>query len=186
MPRCFVLMPFAARFREVYDYGIEPAATAAGFTCDRVDKAFAPGAIIDRHLINPWGMSAGPTSPLWISDNGTGITTLYDGNGNPFPPSPSAPLVVTIVTPPSAGSGAVSAPTGQAFNTFDNTSSDFVITKNGKLGPAFFLFATEDGTISGWNPNVDPTHSVIAVDRSSAVDTAGDVGAVYKSLTQKN
>jgi len=46
MPRCFVLMPFAARFKEVYDYGIEPAATAAGFTCDRVDKAFAPRAII--------------------------------------------------------------------------------------------------------------------------------------------
>jgi uncharacterized protein (TIGR03118 family) len=129
------------------------------------------------------GMSAGTSSPLWISDNGTGLTTLYDGSGHPFPPGPNGPLVVTIATPPSAGSGAVSAPTGQVFNTFDNTTSDFVITKNGKSGPAFFLFATEDGTISGWNPNVDPTHSVIAVDRSNAVDTTGDLGAVYKSLT---
>jgi uncharacterized protein (TIGR03118 family) len=138
--------------------------------------------ITDPHLVNPWGMSAGPSSPLWVSDNGTGATTLYDGNGHPFPPGPN-PLVVTIATPPSAGPGAVSAPTGQAFSTFDNTTSDFVITKNGKSGPAFFLFATEDGTISGWNPNVDPTHSVIAVDRSNAVGTAGDVGAVYKGLT---
>ena len=139
--------------------------------------------ITDPHLINPWGMSAGPGSPLWVSDNGTGVTTLYDGNGNPFPPGPAGPLVVTIAAPPSAPSGTVSAPTGQAFNTFDNTSTDFTITKNGKSGPAFFLFATEDGTISGWNPNVDPTHSVIAVDRSNAVDTVGDVGAVYKGLT---
>jgi uncharacterized protein (TIGR03118 family) len=182
--------------------GVRLGRNVAGFTLDALgrpapagntDRGYVqhnlvsdiPGLapITDPHLVNPWGMSAGPTSPLWISDNGTGITTLYDGNGNPFPPSPSAPLVVTIAPPLLAASGAVSAPTGQAFNTFDNTSSDFVITKNGKSGPAFFLFATEDGTISGWNPNVDPTHSVIAVDRSNAVDTAGDVGAVYKSLT---
>jgi uncharacterized protein (TIGR03118 family) len=128
-------------------------------------------------------MSAGPGSPLWVSDNGTGITTLYDGGAHPFPPGATGPLVVTIATPPSAGPGAVGAPTGQAFNTFDNTTSDFMITKNGKSGPAFFIFATEDGTISGWNPNVDPMHSVIAVDRSTAVDTTGDVGAVYKGLT---
>jgi uncharacterized protein (TIGR03118 family) len=139
--------------------------------------------ITDPHLVNPWGMSDGPGSPLWVSDNGTGASTLYDGKGNPFPSAPPGPLVVTIAAPPSAGPGAVSAPTGQAFNTFDNTTPDFMITKNGKSGPAFFLFATEDGTISGWNPNVDPTHSVLAVDRSSAVDTAGDVGAVYKGLT---
>ena len=160
---------------------------------DNADRGYAqhnlvsdiPGLapITDPHLVNPWGMSAGPSSPLWISDNGTGLTTLYDGSGHPFPSGPNGPLVVTIATPPSAGSGAVSAPTGQVFNTFDNTTSDFVITKNGKSGPAFFRFATEDGTISGWNPNVDPTHSVIAVDRSNAVDTTGDLGAVYKSLT---
>jgi uncharacterized protein (TIGR03118 family) len=57
-----------------------------------------------------------------------------------------------------------------------------VISKNGSSGPAFFLFATEDGTIAGWNPNVDPAHAVIAVDRSTATDTAGDVGALYKGL----
>src|SRR4029077_13997703 len=77
-------------------------------------------------------------------------------------------------------------PTGQAFNTFDPASSDFVLSEHGKSGPAFFLFATEDGTIAGWNPNVDRAHAVIAVDRSTATDSAGDVGANYKGLALVN
>jgi uncharacterized protein (TIGR03118 family) len=130
----------------------------------------------DPNLKNPWGTSVGPGSPIWVSDNHAGVTTLYDGTGN------AQPRVVAIPAPPSAGNGAVGAPTGQAFNTFDPSSSDFVISKNGVSGPAFFLFATEDGTIAGWNPNVDNTHAVIAVDRSTATDSAGDVGANYKGL----
>ena len=131
----------------------------------------------DPNLRNPWGTSVGPGSPIWVSDNGAGVTTLYDGAGN------ARPLVVTIPAAPSGGAAAVGTPTGQAFNTFDPSSSDFVISKGGGSGPAFFLFATEDGTIAGWNPNVDPTHAVTAVDRSTATDSAGDVGAVYKGLT---
>ena len=130
----------------------------------------------DANLKNPWGTSVGPGSPIWVSDNHAGVTTLYDAAGNP------QPLVVGIPAPPSAGQGAVGAPTGQAFNTFDPASPDFVISKNGSSGPTFFLFATEDGTIAGWNPNVDPAHAVIAVDRSTATDSAGDVGALYKGL----
>jgi uncharacterized protein (TIGR03118 family) len=130
----------------------------------------------DPNLKNPWGTSVGPGSPIWVSDNHAGITTLYDGTGNP------QPRVVTIPAPPSAGPGAVGAPTGQAFNTFDPASPDFVISKAGVSGPAFFLFATEDGTIAGWNPSVDDAHAVIAVDRSTATDPAGDIGANYKGL----
>ena len=130
----------------------------------------------DPNLKNPWGTSVGPGSPIWVSDNHAGVTTLYDGAGNP------QPLVVSIPAAPSAGQAAVGSPTGQAFSTFDPTSTDFVISKNGKSGPAFFLFATEDGTIAGWNPNVDRAHAVIAVDRSTATDNAGDVGALYKGL----
>jgi uncharacterized protein (TIGR03118 family) len=130
----------------------------------------------DPNLKNPWGTSVGPNTPIWASDNHAGVTTLYDGAGNP------QPRVVAIPAPPSAGAGAVGAPTGQAFNTLDNTSANFVISKNGVSGPAFFLFATEDGTIAGWNPNVDPTHAVIAVDHSTEADAAGDVGANYKGL----
>src|SRR5256886_13641687 len=130
----------------------------------------------DANLKNPWGTSVGPGSPIWVSDNHAGVTTLYDGAGNP------QPRVVGIPAPPSAPPGAVGAPTGQAFNTFHPASPDFVITKDGRSGPAFFLFATEDGTIAGWNPTVDLTHAVIAVDRSTATDSAGDVGALYKGL----
>ena len=130
----------------------------------------------DPNLRNPWGTSVGPGSPIWVSDNAAGVTTLYDGAGN------ARPLVVTIPAAPSTGAAAVGTPTGQAFNTFDPGSSDFVISKAGASGPGFFLFATEDGTIAGWNPNVDPTHAVIAVDRSTATDSAGDVGAAYKGL----
>jgi uncharacterized protein (TIGR03118 family) len=131
----------------------------------------------DPNLKNPWGTAVGPGTPIWVSDNHAGVTTLYDGAGNP------QPRVVAIPAPPSAGPGAVGAPTGQAFNTFDPNSTDFVVSKNGVSGPAFFLFATEDGTIAGWNPTVDATHAVIAVDRSTATDGAGDVGANYKGLT---
>src|ERR1700745_3680725 len=130
----------------------------------------------DPNLKNPWGTSVGPGSPIWVSDNHAGVTTLYDGAGNP------QPRVVAIPAPTSAGAGAIGAPTGQAFNTFDPASTDFVISKDGVSGPAFFLFATEDGTIAGWNPSVDNTHAVIAVDHSTATDPAGDVGANYKGL----
>jgi len=130
----------------------------------------------DPNLKNPWATSVGPGTPIWVSDNHAGVTTLYDGAGNP------QPRVVAIPAPPSAGAGAVGAPTGQAFNTFDPASPDFVISKDGVSGPAFFLFATEDGTIAGWNPNVDNTHAVIAVDNSTATDITGDVGANYKGL----
>jgi uncharacterized protein (TIGR03118 family) len=134
----------------------------------------------DPNLKNPWGTSVGPGSPIWVSDNHAGAATLYDGAGNP------QALKVDIPAPPSAGEGAVGAPTGQAFNTFDPASPDFVVTKNGSSGPAFFLFATEDGTIAGWNPSVDRAHAVIAVDRSTATDSAGDVGANYKGLALVN
>ena len=130
----------------------------------------------DPNLKNPWGTSVGPGTPIWVSDNHAGLTTLYDSAGNP------QPLQVAIPAPPSAGPGAVGAPDGQAFNTLDPNSTEFVVSKNEKSGPAFFLFATEDGTIAGWNPNVDKANAVIAVDRSTATDSAGDVGANYKGL----
>ena len=137
----------------------------------------------DPNLKNPWGTSVGPGSPIWVSDNNAGVTTLYDGAGNPQPGPGKDQLVVHIPAPASAGKDAVGAPTGTVFNTFDPAASDFVITEKGVSGPSFFLFATEDGTIVGWNRNVDKTHAVIAVDRSTVTDPAGDVGAVYKGLT---
>jgi uncharacterized protein (TIGR03118 family) len=156
--------------------GAEGIATKSYDQTNLVSDIPGLAAHTDPNLKNPWGTSVGPGTPIWVSDNHAGAATLYDGAGNP------QPRVVAIPAPASAGAGTVGAPTGQAFNTFDRASTDFVISKNGVSGPAFFLFATEDGTIAGWNPNVDNANAVIAVDRSTATDSAGDVGANYKGL----
>ncbi len=127
----------------------------------------------DGNLVNPWGVSFSPTSPFWVSDNAKGVATLYDGNGV------AQPLVVTIATPNGQMPG--TAPTGQVFNT---DSDDFDISaKGGTPQSSVFLFATEDGTISGWNPKVDPTHSALLADNSSnPAEGADGNGAVYKGL----
>jgi uncharacterized protein (TIGR03118 family) len=133
----------------------------------------------DPNLRNSWGTSTGPGLPIWVSDNATGVATLYDGQGNPQPGPGVHQLVVTIPAAPSGGPGAAGTPDGTVFNP---TPDGFAVSKNGVSAPARFLFATEDGTIAGWNPAVDPTHAVIAVDRSTVTDQAGDHGAVYKGL----
>jgi uncharacterized protein (TIGR03118 family) len=137
--------------------------------CDRFDfvqtnlVSDIPGeaAITDPSLVNPWGITASPTSPFWISDNGTGVSTLYTGTGAKIP------LTVTIPTPPSDTSPA--APTGTVFNG----TTDFNVAAN---SPAHFIFDTEDGTISGWNGGAS---AVLEVNNSSS-------GAVYKGLAIGN
>ena len=124
----------------------------------------------DSHLVNPWGLSSGPTTPFWASDNGAGVSTLYDGTGQPFPAA--APLVVRIPPPPGSPEGTNSTPTGTVFNS----TTDFVITKGGSTGPSRFLFATEDGTIAAWKIDSDPNNAIITIDKSAS-------GAVYKGLT---
>ena len=133
----------------------------------------------DPNLRNSWGTSTGPGLPIWVSDNATGAATLYDGQGNPQPGPGNQQLVVSIPAPPSAGPGAAGAPDGTVFNP---TPDGFAVSQNGVSAPARFLFATEDGTIAGWNPAVDPARAVIAVDRSTVTDRAGDHGAEYKGL----
>jgi uncharacterized protein (TIGR03118 family) len=97
----------------------------------------------DPNLVNAWGISRSSTSPFWVSDNGTGRTTLYNGAGTPFPVPPANRLVVTIPTGDPNASPA-GTPTGQIFNG----TAGFQL-KNGK--PAVFLFVTEDGTLQAWN-----------------------------------
>jgi uncharacterized protein (TIGR03118 family) len=111
--------------------------------------------LTDPDLVNAWGISFSPMSPFWISDNGTGRTTLYSVPSS-GPPVKQA-LVVTI---PGAG-GATSAPTGQVFNG------------GPAFGGALFLFDSEDGEISSWNGS-NGTTAVVQRDFGSA--------AVYKGL----
>jgi uncharacterized protein (TIGR03118 family) len=104
----------------------------------------------DPDLVNAWGLSRSSGSPWWVSDNGTGLSTLYDGSGT------KQGLTVTIPTgdPTASPTG---TPTGTVYN---GSSIDFLLAP-GK--PAVFLFVTEDGTISGWNPGVSATTAVIKV-----------------------
>jgi uncharacterized protein (TIGR03118 family) len=128
-----------------------------------VSDGATPAALVDPNLVNPWGISNLPGGPFWVSDNGMGLATLYDGAGT------KSGLEVSI---PGAGGGDA-APTGQV----SNAGSGFVVTKGGKSEAAKFIFAGEDGGITGWNPKVDPTNAVMAVDHSKD-------GAVFKGLAK--
>jgi uncharacterized protein (TIGR03118 family) len=130
--------------------------------------------LTDPSLKNPWGLSSSSGSPIWVSDNNAAVTTLYNGAGQPV-----FPLGEPFVTIPAPDGGPGGTPTGTVFNG----TTAFAVSQGGKSAPALFLFATEDGTISGWNPGVNKASAVLAVDNSTATDSAGDVGAVYKGLT---
>jgi uncharacterized protein (TIGR03118 family) len=135
-----------------------------------VSDGFVPATTMDPNLINPWGLTLSATSPFWVSDNGTGVTTIYTGAGAKV--NVGGLEAITIAAPPEQTSPA--SPTGDVFNI---AGSGFNITSNGQTGSSVFIFATEDGTISGWNPKVNPASSVLAVDNSQ-----GGAGAVYKGL----
>jgi len=88
----------------------------------------------DANLVNPWGIALNPNAFVWVADNGTGVSTLYDGYAD------IDPLVVTIPTIDGPGTG---VPTGITFNG----TTDFAIAGT----PSHFLFATEDGVIAAWS-----------------------------------
>lgn len=163
-PRRGVLAPAVSLLIAVVPSTAEPAPPAGYQQTNLVSDVPGLAMVTDPNLVNAWGMSLGPNTFIWVSDNGTGVATLYDGSGTP------QSLVVTIPAP-TGGSGA-SAPTGQVFND----GPGFQISGNSAL----FIFVTEDGTISGWNPMLaDKTHAVLEVDRSG-------IGAVYKGVALNN
>ncbi len=146
-------------------------------------------AVVDPKLVNPWGVAESSGSPFWVADNNGGVSTIYRVPGANNTPVSINPLVVSIPSPLDP-LGADGTPTGSVFNQ-DLAGQGFKISDNTHTAPAIFLFATEDGTIVGWNPGVDPSgkfdgpngssiHGIIAVD-NSANPTAAD-GAVYKGL----
>src|SRR4051812_28219058 len=100
----------------------------------------------------------GGKGTVWMANERTGTSTLYDTSKAQ---TTTVPLVVNIPH---------GAPTGIVFNS----GTGFKVSQNGKQGPSSFLFATVDGTISGWNPSVDVTHSIIG---------ATNPGALYLGLT---
>src|SRR5580704_2334460 len=101
---------------------------------------------VDPLVVNAWGLAFATGSPFWVNDNGTGFSTLYDANGT------KVPLNVSI---PTAGGKGPGQPTGIVANG----STGFKV----KGSPAIFIFATLDGTISGWNPAVNPNTAIVEV-----------------------
>jgi uncharacterized protein (TIGR03118 family) len=115
--------------------------------------------VTDTNLVDAWGLSQGPgTDPVWVSDNGTGLSTVYAQKTGQ-----NVGLVVTI--PNGNPTGTVYVPLGTGFQ----------ISENGKSGDATFLFDSEAGVITGWNSSVDPSNAVIAYNGTSE-------GSVYKGL----
>ena len=131
-----------------------------------------PNGRTDTQLLNPWGLVASPTSPWWIADNNSGLSTLYNGQGV------KQGLVVNI---PSSTSATGGTPTGVVFTG----TSGFSFQADGKTAGAVFTFVTEDGTILAWgtgiNPQDLPGDAFIVVDNSNNPTAAN--GAVYKGAT---
>jgi len=116
------------------------------------------GAVtVDPALKNAWGLARSATSPWWVNSEGTGTSRLYNGQGQVIAALP----FVTIPTPTGTGT---SRPTGIIFNG----SQDFDLVAGKAATAAAFIFATEDGTIAGWNPGVKPTTAVIKVNESAS------------------
>ena len=136
-----------------------------------VSDGSVPADVTDPNLVNAWGVAFNPQAFVWIADNGTGKSTLYDGNGN------RNPLVVTIPPGPGATNG---SPTGIVFSA----GADFIVTGTtatgaAAMGPARFIFVTESGQISGWAPNVNTARTFVAVDNSAG---GGSSRAIYKGV----
>jgi uncharacterized protein (TIGR03118 family) len=117
--------------------------------------------------LDGWGMDTTPKGFV-VADAPLGVATFYDASGTVLP------LVVTVPAAPRQPPGSVGHPRGVVYNP----TSEFVISEDGRSAPALVLFGSKDGTISGWNPAVDPDHAIIVVDNSRA----GAPGAKYSGL----
>jgi len=147
------------------DAGKSPAAQSTYTQINLVSDQAGKAQVTDPNLVNPWGMSFSATSPLWVSNNGTGLTTLYAGGIHGGTQTVNS-LVVTLPG---------GAPTGQVFNP----TTEFVVHgSDGTSDFARFLFVGESGHLTGWSPNV-PGGTPPSTEAQNAVVTPG---AVYKGL----
>jgi uncharacterized protein (TIGR03118 family) len=118
----------------------------------------------DPLLKNAWGLAYAPGGAFWVSDEASGWSTLYNGMG--------VPQSLQVIIPPATGSGP-GTPTGIVYNG----SQEFKID----TWTSLFLFATLDGTISGWS-SFSPTAALIGATNPGAVYT----GLAITSKTSGN
>lgn len=140
---------------------VTPTIASAFATRSLVADAGTGAEHVDPKLVNAWGIAFNPTGFVWVANNGSSTSTLYDGNG--------VPQTLVVAIPP--GSAGPSSPTGIVFNS----GATFQVSQNGVSGGSAFIFASENGTLSGWSPTVNRTNAILAVD-------TGASGAVYKGL----
>jgi uncharacterized protein (TIGR03118 family) len=157
---------------------VAPAASASGRShgpqnefrqTNLVSDISGAAQLTDPNLKNAWGLAMGPTTPLWVADNGTSVSTLYTispggGMAQPFP--------LTVTLPPMD-----SSPTGQVFNP----TSGFVVSSKAGSGPALFIFSSEGGQVIAWSPKADPVMNGAS---TATVEYNSPVGAVFKGLAE--
>jgi uncharacterized protein (TIGR03118 family) len=135
------------------------AAAGLSFTItNRVSDQPGVAPVTDAKLINPWGLSSSPTGPLWVANQGSSTSTLYAATN-----FAKVPLVVDV-------------PGGPTGTTFVGIPGAFNITNGTVTRPTAFAFASLNGQITAWQPQVDATHALVQVDESAA-------GAVFTGLT---
>ena len=117
-------------------------------------QGFPAARTVDPNLINPWGISLTEGGPFWVSNQGTNTSTLYTGEGEPFPSG--NPLVVSIPQ-----GGPPTGPTGQLFG-----GGSGLQLPSGNDG--LFFFASLDGSISGWNFDSGTTAEVVVQPASAS------------------
>jgi uncharacterized protein (TIGR03118 family) len=136
----------------------------------------------DPHLVNAWGIATPPNGPLWVSNNngtnvpgGLNVSTVYTGgvSGSPV----TGPVLDVTIPGGRASTDDGSSPTGQVFNP----TQDFTVTSSAGSGPAAFIFDSESGQISAWNPMADP---IGAGGQSTAQLEFSSPTAVYKGLAE--
>jgi len=167
---------------------VSPCLTFAQYSrTDLVTNSGVGGTVNDPHLVNAWGLVSTGTSPFWVSDNATGLSTLYSISNTSGVVATPAGLVVSI---PSA-SGGPGSPTGIVAPETPKGVTAFVISGVNPVSGvqasanSIFIFATFDGTISGWNPAVGGITATGASTATIAVPGAG-AGAVYTGLAIAN
>ena len=161
--RPFASGPNSARGRKRW----KTAALLSGYQQTNL-VGYKPGiAHFTDSNLNGWGMASMPDGPFVVANTfTTGLATFYSRSGHVLPQTITIPGSASPVLDQALGIGPGGHPTGVVYNPTNN----FVISANGKSAPARLIFDSIDGTISGWNPEVDPTHAIVMVDNGAAGD----------------
>lgn len=149
-----------------------PAASSVFAATNVVTDSGSAAPHVDANLINGWGIAFNPKGYVWVANQGTSTSTLYDGKGV------QQSLVVTVP----AGAGGKAGPTGIVFNG----TQDFKVTQNGVSGAAPFIFVGTGGTVSGWSPSVNGTQAITMVDTATSGTQASYTGLALSSYANVN